>query len=42
MTVGDEELTVGVQYLRSFNYLRAECQQVWEICDRRQPKPRIV
>ncbi|MBE9210636.1 hypothetical protein IQ244_29865 [Nostoc sp. LEGE 06077] len=28
------EVTVGVQYLKSFNYLPAECQQMQEICDR--------
>ncbi|MBD2458868.1 hypothetical protein H6G80_33040 [Nostoc sp. FACHB-87] len=30
----DYELTVGVQHLKSFNYLPAECQQMQEICDR--------
>ncbi|WP_313934928.1 hypothetical protein [Nostoc sp. FACHB-280] len=28
------ELTVGVQHLKSYNYLPAECQQMQEICDR--------
>ncbi|MDZ8227996.1 hypothetical protein [Nostoc sp. ChiVER01] len=27
------ECTVGVQHLKSFNYLPDECQQVHEICD---------
>lgn len=26
-------MTVGVQHLKSFNYLPDECQQVQEICD---------
>jgi hypothetical protein len=30
----DGELTVGVQHLKSYNYLPAECQQMQEICDR--------
>lgn len=30
----DGELTVGVQHLKSYNYLPAECQQIQEICDR--------
>ncbi|MBU7585756.1 MAG: hypothetical protein KAF91_23225 [Nostoc sp. TH1S01] len=30
----DGECTVGVQYLKSYNYLPAECQQVQVICDR--------
>ncbi|MEJ6486265.1 hypothetical protein N0Y54_34245 [Nostoc punctiforme UO1] len=30
----DGEYTVGLQYLKSYNYLPAECQQVREICDR--------
>jgi hypothetical protein len=29
----DGELTVGVQHLKSYNYLPAECQQMQEICD---------
>ncbi|WP_242063013.1 hypothetical protein [Nostoc sp. FACHB-145] len=28
------ELTVGLQYLKSYNYLPAECQQMQMICDR--------
>ncbi|BBD63048.1 hypothetical protein NIES2109_58980 (plasmid) [Nostoc sp. HK-01] len=30
----DKELTVGVQHLKSFNYLPQECQQMQEVCDR--------
>ncbi|MBD2534897.1 hypothetical protein H6G97_37860 [Nostoc flagelliforme FACHB-838] len=30
----DGEYTVGLQHLKSFNYLPAECQQVQEISDR--------
>ncbi|MBD2468766.1 hypothetical protein [Nostoc sp. FACHB-145] len=30
----DGELTVGVQHLKSFNYLPQECQQMQQICDR--------
>ncbi|MDZ8261963.1 hypothetical protein [Nostoc sp. ChiQUE01b] len=30
----DGECTVGVQHLKSFNYLPDECQQVREMCDR--------
>ncbi|MBD2468751.1 hypothetical protein [Nostoc sp. FACHB-145] len=30
----DGECTVGVQHLRSFEYLPAECQQMQQICDR--------
>lgn len=30
----DGECTVGVQHLKSFNYLPDECQQIQEICDR--------
>ncbi|MGJ5630974.1 hypothetical protein [Nostoc sp. CALU 1950] len=30
----DSEYTVGLQHLKSFNYLPAECRQVQEICDR--------
>jgi len=30
----DGELTVGVQHLKSFNYLPDECQQMQQICDR--------
>ncbi|MBE9209926.1 hypothetical protein IQ244_26215 [Nostoc sp. LEGE 06077] len=30
----DGELTIGVQHLRSFNYLSDECQQMQEICNR--------
>ncbi|WP_313954544.1 hypothetical protein [Aulosira sp. FACHB-615] len=30
----DGELTVGVQHLKSFDYLPQECQQMREICDR--------
>jgi hypothetical protein len=30
----DGEYTVGLQYLKSFNYLPAECEQMQEICDR--------
>ncbi|WP_242063019.1 hypothetical protein [Nostoc sp. FACHB-145] len=28
------EVTVGVQHLKSFNYLPDECQQIQQICDR--------
>ncbi|AUB43101.1 Benzoyl-CoA reductase/2-hydroxyglutaryl-CoA dehydratase subunit, BcrC/BadD/HgdB (plasmid) [Nostoc flagelliforme CCNUN1] len=27
------EVTVGVQYLKSYNYLPAECEQIQVICD---------
>jgi hypothetical protein len=30
----DGEYTVGLQHLKSYNYLPAECEQMWEICDR--------
>ncbi|MBU7587465.1 MAG: hypothetical protein KAF91_32340 [Nostoc sp. TH1S01] len=30
----DSECTVGVQHLRSFDYLPQECQQMLLICDR--------
>ncbi|MBD2459226.1 hypothetical protein H6G80_34970 [Nostoc sp. FACHB-87] len=30
----DGELTVGVQHLKSFDYLPDECQQMQEVCDR--------
>ncbi|WP_242054704.1 hypothetical protein [Nostoc sp. FACHB-190] len=30
----DGEYTVGLQYLKSYNYLPQECQQMQEICDR--------
>ncbi|WP_199338102.1 hypothetical protein [Nostoc sp. FACHB-280] len=30
----DGECTVGVQHLKSYNYLPAECQQMQQICDR--------
>ncbi len=30
----DGEHTVGLQHLKSFNYLPAECQQIQVICDR--------
>jgi hypothetical protein len=30
----DGEYTVGLQYLKSLNYLDAECQQMREVCDR--------
>ncbi|MGJ5632982.1 hypothetical protein [Nostoc sp. CALU 1950] len=28
------EYTVGLQHLKSYNYLPAECEQMREICDR--------
>ncbi|MCC5640810.1 hypothetical protein LC593_34290 [Nostoc sp. CHAB 5844] len=30
----DGELTVGVQHLKSYEYLPQECQQMQELCDR--------
>ncbi|MEH2105877.1 hypothetical protein [Nostoc sp.] len=30
----DGEYTVGLQHLKSYNYLPAECEQMREICDR--------
>ncbi|WP_234711205.1 hypothetical protein [Nostoc punctiforme] len=30
----DGEYTVGLQYLKSYNYLPAECEQMRVICDR--------
>ncbi|WP_242055906.1 hypothetical protein [Nostoc flagelliforme] len=30
----DGEYTVGLQHLKSFNYLPAECEQMQVICDR--------
>ncbi|MBG1258057.1 hypothetical protein, partial [Nostoc commune] len=30
----DSEYTVGLQYLKSYNYLPAECEQMQVICDR--------
>ncbi|HYW21188.1 MAG TPA: hypothetical protein VE956_18195 [Nodularia sp. (in: cyanobacteria)] len=30
----DGEYTVGLQYLKSYNYLPAECEQMREVCDR--------
>lgn len=30
----DGEYTVGLQYLKSYNYLPAECEQMQQICDR--------
>ena len=30
----DGEYTIGLQHLKSFNYLPAECEQMPEICDR--------
>ncbi|MEA5603792.1 hypothetical protein [Nostoc sp. UHCC 0252] len=30
----DSEYTVGLQYLKSYNYLPAECEQMRVICDR--------
>jgi hypothetical protein len=30
----DGESTVGLQYLKSFNYLPTECEQMQTICDR--------
>ena len=32
--VWDGEYTVGLQYLKSFNYLPAECEQMRQVCDR--------
>ncbi|MBD2534620.1 hypothetical protein H6G97_36155 [Nostoc flagelliforme FACHB-838] len=32
--MGDGEYMVGLQYLKSYNYLPAECEQIWVICDR--------
>ncbi|MEH2350841.1 MAG: hypothetical protein V7K55_23135 [Nostoc sp.] len=32
--VWDGEYTVGLQYLKSYNYLPAECEQMRVICDR--------
>ncbi|QFS51391.1 hypothetical protein GXM_08885 [Nostoc sphaeroides CCNUC1] len=29
----DSEYTVGLQHLKSYNYLPAECEQMREICD---------
>ncbi|WP_230967204.1 hypothetical protein [Nostoc commune] len=34
VTMWDGEYTVGLQYLKSYNYLPAECQQMQVICDR--------
>ncbi len=31
--VWDGEYTIGLQHLKSFNYLPAECEQMREICD---------
>ncbi|MCC5623907.1 hypothetical protein [Nostoc sp. CHAB 5715] len=30
----NRELTVGVQYLKSYDYLPAECEQMQSLCDR--------
>nr|WP_322666612.1 hypothetical protein [Dendronalium sp. ChiSLP03b]MDZ8209206.1 hypothetical protein [Dendronalium sp. ChiSLP03b] len=34
MRTWNGELTVGVQHLKSCDYLPDECQQIQEICDR--------
>ncbi|MHC5722909.1 MAG: hypothetical protein ACYTXY_01910 [Nostoc sp.] len=34
VTMWDREYTVGLQHLKSYNYLPAECQQMQVICDR--------
>ncbi|AUB42208.1 Site-specific DNA-cytosine methylase [Nostoc flagelliforme CCNUN1] len=34
VTMWDGEYTVGLQHLKSYNYLPAECQQMQVICDR--------
>ncbi|MEJ6484773.1 hypothetical protein N0Y54_26235 [Nostoc punctiforme UO1] len=33
MRMWDGEYAVGLQHLKSFNYLPAECEQMREICD---------
>ncbi|MCC5632602.1 hypothetical protein LC613_41925 [Nostoc sphaeroides CHAB 2801] len=34
MRVWDGEYTIGLQHLKSYNYLPAECEQMQVICDR--------